>query len=83
MAKFHASTQYGVDWRLNANDAEGTSWTPDRIQLILLQEIRDELQRLNHTLDCQNTRSIPGSLKKIRVAVEKVAEGTGKRGDAR
>ena len=59
-----ATESYGGDWNIWRNDDGSISY--DKIQIILLQEIRDQLKALNATLDCHNTRSIPGSLKGIR-----------------
>lgn len=45
-------------------DAPG--YSNDVVMLALLMDIREELRGINQTLDCANTRSIPGTLKGIR-----------------
>lgn len=49
------------DWNLPT--PIGT-WT--NVQVALLMDIRDELQRLNRLLNCPNFLSIPTSLRAIR-----------------
>lgn len=61
-----ATSQYGADWTLTPTTADGHTWSVDRIQIILLQEIRDELKKLNALLNCPNFVGIPGTLKGIR-----------------
>ncbi len=46
--KICASKKYKTDWKLIRDSAEG--WDIRRIQAILLQEIRDELTKLNTAL---------------------------------
>jgi hypothetical protein len=64
--KLPASAKYRADWHLYSADAEGHTWQDDSIQIILLQEIRDELQRLNALLSCPNFVQIPQVLRAIR-----------------
>ena len=47
-----ATALYGRDWSHESRDPEGQIWSSDRIQLILLQEIRDELVRLRLATEC-------------------------------
>jgi hypothetical protein len=59
-----ASTEYGVDWGLH-HDPSSNVWDRDQIQIILLQQIRDELATLNQLLACPNFTGIPGTLRRI------------------
>jgi hypothetical protein len=57
-----------VNWNLeecNPKPGGGYTLLIDRIHAALLMDIRDELQELNRILNCRNTRSIPGSLRRI------------------
>jgi len=63
--KFPATVKYHSDWHLYASDDAGHTWTDGAIQIILLQEIRDELKRLNTLLHCQNFQQIPKSLREL------------------
>lgn len=65
-----ASQHYGSNWTLpvtqySGADGDHITATSDRIQIILLQEIRDELQRLNALLSCVNFTGLPKVLKRI------------------
>jgi hypothetical protein len=64
--KLPASAKYRADWHLHSSDATGHIWQDDSIQIILLQEIRDELQRLNALLSCQNFVQMPHVLRAIQ-----------------
>lgn len=44
---------------------EDGSWTADRMQVALLMDIREELQRLNTRLHCHNFLGMPGQLRAI------------------
>jgi hypothetical protein len=57
----------GSDWRLIVTGTPdgGVTLTTDRIQVVLLWEIREELKKLNALLHCQNFTEIPGTLKTI------------------
>ncbi len=59
-----ASTKYAVDWKLHSSDG-GHSWPKDTIQIILLQEIRDELKKLNTLLHCHNFVNIAKEMRDI------------------
>ena len=63
-----ASTLKNTDWNLSVteNPDGSVSMSADRIAIILLQEIRDELQKLNGLLHCQNTLKIPRELSGLR-----------------
>ncbi len=63
-----ASSHAGTDWNLHITEHEDQSITvtTDRIQVILLQEIRDQLKWLNTLLHCSNTRKIPRELSGLR-----------------
>ena len=60
-----ASTIAGNDWNLYPSDATGNTWSNESIQIILLQEIREELKTLNALLRCHNFTNIPTTLRKI------------------
>lgn len=60
----NATQHYGLDWR-HSRLASG-SFSYDAAQCILLQEIRDELKKLNRLLGCSNFTSIPAILRAIR-----------------
>ena len=66
-----ATEKYGVDWQLTSSDEAGRIWSHDRIQIILLQEIRDELQQLNALLHCQNFLTLPRELRGLRRDLKK------------
>ena len=59
MPSYEASKYYGRDWDHWKPDA---AFTRDRVQCILLQEIRDELKMLNALLRCPNFQRIPHEL---------------------
>lgn len=59
-----ATESYGGDWNIWRNDDGSISY--DKIQTILLQEIRDELKRLNTLFYCQNFIGLPKELKGLR-----------------
>jgi len=56
--------QKNWDWNL-AEEKDGR-YAFDQIQANVLLDIRDELQRLNRLLQCQNFRRIPFVLRSIR-----------------
>jgi hypothetical protein len=58
-----SSKDYGRDWNLWRNNDAPISI--ETIQCILLQEIRDELKRLNALLHCRNFTAIPSKLERI------------------
>jgi ABC-type transporter Mla MlaB component len=51
-----------VDWSI---PDLGQTVTVDEAQLAVLMDIRDELQRLNALLHCQNFQAIPSHLRSI------------------
>lgn len=57
-------------WGLPPLDEHGCA-SYDTIQTALLMDIRDELQRLNRTLECPNAQAIPGLLRKIEANTRK------------
>jgi len=57
-----------VDWRLWKRD---DGFTPEWIQLAILMDIRDELQRLNNLLLCPNFQMIPSMLRRIQANTSK------------
>ena len=63
-----ASSLKNTDWNLTVDERPdgSVSLTADRIAVIVLQEVRDELQRLNSLLHCQNTLKIPRELSGLR-----------------
>lgn len=52
--------------------ASGRVPTWERVIVAVLMDIRDELQELNATMRCSNTRSIPQTLREIRAAVRRL-----------
>lgn len=73
MGKQAATAKYGINWNHHSND-DGT-WSQDSVQSILLQEVRDELKKLNTLLGCRNFLDIPTRLRAIdrKLAVKKDA----------
>lgn len=65
MPTFEASKYYNRDWDhwCEADKA----FTRDRVQCILLQEIRDELKKLNAMLQCPNFQRMPQDLRAVGV----------------
>jgi hypothetical protein len=53
-----------ADWELPTTD-EGRIKSWDYVQIAVLMDIRDELQRLNSLLHCHNFQQIPHTLKRI------------------
>lgn len=63
--KKHLRTQgRDIDWHIHIND-DG-SWNDADVQLALLNDIREELKRLNAVLHCPNFIEIPSILRTIR-----------------
>lgn len=52
-----------VEWTPGAEDGSMPTW--ERVQVALLMDIRDELQRLNNILECPNFQRIPAKLDRI------------------
>lgn len=70
--KVPAEELYNVNWHLwIREDAAGRTVSPDRIQIVLLQEIRGELQELNRLLHCQNFQGLPGTLRRLDRRLQK------------
>lgn len=63
MAAESARQHYGKDWT-HWRD-EDQAFTRDRVACILLQEVRDELKRLNALLHCSNFLRVPHHLREI------------------
>lgn len=63
MAKKWTTSQNHGDWNIQGND-DGTL-SVDRIQVLILADIRRELQSLNRTLNCPNFQAIPRKLDRI------------------
>jgi hypothetical protein len=61
--KEKASVNYGTDW--NHYLLEDGRWSYQACHAILLQEIRDELKRLNAMLGCRNFQDVPRRLSQI------------------
>lgn len=55
-----------VDWRVVDEHGRIYSGRYDASMLAVLMDIRDELQQINATLNCHNTRDIPRILRAIR-----------------
>ena len=53
------------------NGKGGTSHSWNSIGVAVLMDIRDELKRLNATLDCRNFQQIPATLRKVARNTEK------------
>jgi len=53
------------NWRL-PTDAKGRIETWQAVEVAVLMDIRDELQRLNGLLHCVNFTGIPATLRSIR-----------------
>lgn len=67
------TTRYNTDWVLQDDlTSTGNEHYHRRLQIILLQEIRDELKAINATLACRNTLDIPVRLRAIERAVKKL-----------
>ena len=57
-----------IDWRVLRSVG---GYTTDQIQLAILMDIRDELQRLNNILLCPNLQMIPSMLQRIQANTAK------------
>lgn len=64
-----ASKMAGMDWNLaiTEHDNGHISVTSERIAAVLLQEIREELKKLNAVLACPNFRGMPRDLRALGV----------------
>jgi hypothetical protein len=75
--KYEKSSKYRCrDWggAVTHNDSGTISVSVGEKQLIVLQEIRDELTRLNALLHCTNTLKIPRELSGLRRDVKALAK---------
>lgn len=70
------SENYRNDWNTQMN-GQYIAWSG--VQLILLQEIRDELKKLNGLLGCSRFVGIPTTLTDIGIAVRRTANNTTRR----
>ena len=59
-----------VQWDL-PSDANGRIATWQAMEIAMLMDIRDELQKLNHLLGCQNFIDVPRILRGIEVNTKK------------
>ena len=69
MPTFEASKYYNRDW--DHWCGEDAAFTRDRVQCILLQEVRDELKKLNALLYCRNFQNIPKTLTDLATPVRR------------
>ena len=69
MSTFEATKYYNRDW--DHWCGEDAAFTRDRVQCILLQEVRDELKKLNALLHCRNFQNIPKTLTVIAAPVRR------------
>ena len=60
------------------NASGGNNWDRDAMQVVLLMDIRDELQKLNALLHCQNFVGIPRTLKTIARKIPTRKKGVGR-----
>jgi hypothetical protein len=59
-----------IDWQPGNNSAQADSW--ERVQIAILLDLRDELQKLNTLLHCHNAVDIPNILRRIDTNTHKV-----------
>ena len=71
MASVKASEKYGVNWTVHSTLEGPNIFDRETTQIILLQEIRGELQRLNRLLHCSNFTDLPRTLRDIRTNTTK------------
>jgi hypothetical protein len=57
--------QKNIEWNITAPSPED-GYSLDKITVLLLIDIRDEMRKLNRTLACPEFRSIPRVLRAIR-----------------
>jgi hypothetical protein len=60
------SEKSNLDFRVYANNAEGTVFNINDLILFVLGDIRRELQTLNRLLGCTNFTTLPQTLREIR-----------------
>lgn len=58
-----ARSEYGTDWR--HTQSERGTYSYEQVHAILLQEIRDELKRLNALLHCSNFTQLPQVVRRL------------------
>jgi hypothetical protein len=58
-----ASKSYGIDWSCVNDDGGVSTW--ENVQVILLQEIRDQLVKMNHVIQCHNFQDLPRRVQQI------------------
>ena len=63
MANHTVSRRKNVNWQLWVNESEQPNM--EAVMAFILMDIRDELQKLNRTLDCPNFQDIPHKLDDI------------------
>jgi hypothetical protein len=70
-----ASKRYGMDWHCVEDDFGVTHW--EKVQVVLLQEIRDELKKLNGVWGCYNFQRVPQDIRRIdrRLATRMLLSG--------
>jgi hypothetical protein len=76
----HCSAMAGKDWNLNITEnGDGSiTITRDRMQIVLLWEVVQELKKLNALLHCTNFQNVPLTLRGMRrelATLRKIAEG--------
>lgn len=69
MQKKHYTELKGRSWNIWMND-DG-SIPVEQLQVLLLQEVRDELKSMNSILHCTNFLDIPWILKQIKLNTNK------------
>lgn len=67
--KRKVSSLAGIDWNIWTTREDNGSYTVgyERIQVVLLQEIRDELKQLNAVLRCPNFLGMPRDLRALGI----------------
>jgi hypothetical protein len=73
-ARQHHRNLHWSIWR----DEEGSA-EPDQVQIAVMQDIRDELQKLNELLGCINFRNIPHVLTAIRGHADAIRRNTNRK----
>lgn len=66
-----------ANWMVTDDQGRITTW--EQVQVALLMDIRDELQRLNRVLQCPNFIAVPLKLDLIRQELREVRRNTKKR----
>ncbi len=65
------------DLRWNVADGDGNTYNDikDGVSVAVLMDIRDELQRLNQLLHCQNFQNVPRELRAMHRELAKIRKG--------